>query len=151
MSLILDHIDGDNKNDELSNLRWVCPNCNMQLPTTNRRKSVFDESRIRRCVDCGIKINYKSTIRCSNCEKKRRLENTSHIPLTRDDLKKYIRTTPFIQIGKIFNVSDNAVRKWCKKRNFRIILRKSARFVSRETIIFCHRAGQRGSVNRRCR
>ena len=115
MSLVLDHIDGDNKNDELSNLRWVCPNCNIQLPTTSRRKQVFDESRISRCIDCGIKINCKSTTRCSNCEKKRRLENTSHIPLTRDDLKKYIRALPFVKIGEKFNVSDNAVRKWCKK------------------------------------
>jgi len=24
-----------------------------------------------------------------------------------------IRTTPFLQIGKKYNVSDNAVRKWC--------------------------------------
>ena len=40
MTLILDHIDGDNTNDELSNLRWVCPNCNIQLPTTNRRKNI---------------------------------------------------------------------------------------------------------------
>jgi hypothetical protein len=26
-----------------------------------------------------------------------------------------IRTTPFTQIGKQFNVSDNAIRKWCDK------------------------------------
>ena len=33
--LILDHINGHNKDDRLENLRWVCPNCNQQLPTTN--------------------------------------------------------------------------------------------------------------------
>ena len=35
--LILDHINGKNTDDRLENLRWVCPNCNMQLPTTNGR------------------------------------------------------------------------------------------------------------------
>lgn len=35
--LILDHINGHNTDDRLENLRWVCPNCNMQLPTTNGR------------------------------------------------------------------------------------------------------------------
>lgn len=35
--LILDHINGCNTDDRLENLRWVCPNCNMQLPTTNGR------------------------------------------------------------------------------------------------------------------
>ena len=33
--MILDHINGDNKDDRLENLRWVCPNCNYQLDTTN--------------------------------------------------------------------------------------------------------------------
>ena len=35
LTLILDHIDGHNKNNVLSNLRWVCPNCNIQLDTTS--------------------------------------------------------------------------------------------------------------------
>lgn len=37
MTLILDHINGKNKDDRLENLRWVCPNCNSQLPTTGSR------------------------------------------------------------------------------------------------------------------
>ena len=40
LSLTLDHIDGDNTNDVLDNLRWVCPNCDRQLDTfgsKNRR------------------------------------------------------------------------------------------------------------------
>ena len=37
MSLILDHINGHNKDDRLENLRWVCPNCNSQLCTTGAK------------------------------------------------------------------------------------------------------------------
>lgn len=33
LTLTLDHIDGDNRNNVLSNLRWVCPNCDRQLDT----------------------------------------------------------------------------------------------------------------------
>jgi hypothetical protein len=33
ISLILDHIDGDRKNNELGNLRIICPNCNATLDT----------------------------------------------------------------------------------------------------------------------
>lgn len=36
---------------------------------------------------------------------------------SREELKKLIRTKPILQIGKIFNVSDNAIRKWCDKYN----------------------------------
>ena len=39
MTLILDHINGINNDDRLENLRWVCPNCNIQLPTTGRGNS----------------------------------------------------------------------------------------------------------------
>lgn len=36
---------------------------------------------------------------------------------SREELKNLIRTKPILQIGKMFNVSDNAVRKWCDKYN----------------------------------
>jgi len=35
LTLILDHINGVHTDDRLENLRWVCPNCNYQLDTTN--------------------------------------------------------------------------------------------------------------------
>ena len=46
LTLILDHINGHNKDDRLQNLRWVCPNCNYQLPTTNGKniKRLKEES-----------------------------------------------------------------------------------------------------------
>jgi predicted RNA-binding Zn-ribbon protein involved in translation (DUF1610 family) len=38
ISLEIDHIDGDNKNNELSNLRYLCPNCHA-LTETYRGKN----------------------------------------------------------------------------------------------------------------
>lgn len=35
--LVLDHVDGNSENCELSNLRYVCGNCDMQLPTYKNR------------------------------------------------------------------------------------------------------------------
>ena len=37
--------------------------------------------------------------------------------VTREELKNLIRTMPFTKIGEKFNVSDNAIRKWCDKYN----------------------------------
>lgn len=37
--LTLDHINGHNKDDRLENLRWVCPNCDRQLPTFGRKNN----------------------------------------------------------------------------------------------------------------
>jgi uncharacterized protein YjcR len=38
-------------------------------------------------------------------------------PVTREELKQLIRTTPFTKIGEKYNVSDNAIRKWCIQYN----------------------------------
>lgn len=36
-------------------------------------------------------------------------------PISRNDLKQRIRNESYTKIAKDFNVTDNAVRKWCKK------------------------------------
>lgn len=37
--------------------------------------------------------------------------------ISREELKQMIRTMSFLAIGKELGVSDNAIRKWCKKYN----------------------------------
>lgn len=74
------------------------------------RRSSIEE---KRCCDCGAKILYNS-VRCSLCEMKGRQKE---LPVSREELKKLIYNFPFLQVGKKFGVSDNAIRKWCKKYN----------------------------------
>lgn len=78
-----------------------------------------------RCIDCGIIIDDKA-IRCKQCFliKKR---NTIKLKLnnnlysfnfpSRESLKYQIRMLPFTSVAKLYNVTDNAVRKWCKYYN----------------------------------
>lgn len=62
------------------------------------------------CPICGSEKDYDAKI-CRNCY----LDNvSSHIP-QREELLNLITSTSFLKIGKIYGVSDNAVRKWCKK------------------------------------
>lgn len=47
--LELDHIDGNNKNDERDNLRFLCPNCHSQTETwrgRKKRKNEFNKIKI---------------------------------------------------------------------------------------------------------
>ena len=115
LTLILDHINGNNKDDRLENLRWICPNCNQQLDTTNGKNKKHKEHSLNYCVDCGAVISAKS-VRCMSCASKQR--TTPYVPeVTREELKSLIRTLPFTQIGAKFGVSDNTIRKWCIKYN----------------------------------
>ena len=112
LTLILDHINGVNNDDRIENLRWVCPNCNQQLETTNARNPnrIYEQ---KFCIDCGKAIS-KNAVRCADCERIFRKSQPVEV-VSREELKSLIRSTPFTVIGKNFGVSDNAVRKWCIK------------------------------------
>lgn len=64
-----------------------------------------------KCLDCG-KIIHKESIRCKECDAKR--QRRTDWP-SREELKDLIRTTSFEAIGRQFQVTGNAVRKWCDK------------------------------------
>jgi len=50
LSLDLDHIDGNHANNELSNLRYLCPNCHSQTPTY-KSKNKGNGRKARRKAD----------------------------------------------------------------------------------------------------
>ena len=117
LTLILDHINGLNHDDRLENLRWVCPNCNQQLDTTgskNPQRKIIAKKYY--CIDCGIEISNGST-RCVSCFNKSQIIPLSKMCVTREELKDLIRTKSFCEIGRMFNVTDNSIRKWCDKYN----------------------------------
>ena len=62
------------------------------------------------CTICGKPIRKNSTYcgECSHFLQRKIIDRP-----TREYLKELIRTTSFLKIGKIYNVCDNTVRKWC--------------------------------------
>lgn len=72
--------------------------------TTSQRKT-------NQCAGCGKPILNTSEL-CMYCLglSRRRVERPE-----REELKMLIRTLPFTKIAQKFDVSDNAIRKWCDK------------------------------------
>ena len=86
-------------------------------PKKDNVKIIFDKNdsskttKEYKCIRCGAPITkYSSTFYCLKCSAflKRVVERPD-----RETLKKLIRTMPFTEIGKNYNVSDKAVVKWC--------------------------------------
>ena len=69
------------------------------------------------CEDCGKEIT-RGSKRCVACANRLKNQNrvSSNKP-NRETLKKEIRTIPFVQLGKKYNVSNTAVVKWCRSYN----------------------------------
>ena len=65
----------------------------------------------KRCKKCGRSLSSSKFDICQNCfhESRRACKWPS-----KEELKEKIYTKSFLQIGKEYNVSDSAVRKWCK-------------------------------------
>lgn len=179
ITLELDHIDGDHQNNELNNLRFLCPNCHSQTPTfrgkginTGKQKVSDDElieslsqtDNIRQALiqmglsprggnysraaklmakvskqeqarpesnypdlpivkqpkiyycECSkvIRKDSKSCVECSIKNRKTKKPSLQQLVQDLEELKSYV------QVGKKYEVSDNAVRRWVKNYNINL-------------------------------
>lgn len=66
------------------------------------------------CPNCGKEFSLKRKYCSDECAKlaQQKVERPS-----RNELKKMIRESTFVFIGKKYGVSDNTIRKWCKTMN----------------------------------
>lgn len=114
------HKDGNYSHNTEDNLEVLCPNCHS---LTENYKNANEYGRSEReqyyekkkyfCVDCGKEISNKA-VRCEECNKK--FSRITERP-SREELKRLIRTTSFLEIGRMYKVSDNSIRKWCIAEN----------------------------------
>lgn len=110
--MILDHINGINNDNRIENLRLLCPNCNSQQDTFAGRNQ---KEKIKpKCKCCDGNVN-KDAIHgmCAKCygksKSKRKIERPS-----KEVLLSQIKEFGYVGTGKIYGVSDNAIRKWLK-------------------------------------
>jgi hypothetical protein len=86
--------------------------CGWDYIDEEKVKALLDEQekKVHKCELCGKEI-WQSSKHCKLCSSKqmRKLEHPS-----REQLKDLIRKMPFLEIGKLFGVSDKAITKWCK-------------------------------------
>ncbi len=51
---------------------------------------------------------------CRECYLEQNREQRAYMP-SKEELLNLILNNSFLQIGKMYNLSDNAIRKWCRK------------------------------------
>ena len=116
LSLQLDHIDGNRKNNSKENLRILCPNCHSQTHTYAGKRNFnyrvnFETSKKQYSTcECGKKILLSSNL-CVECHG---LQSRKVIRPSKEELEKIIWEIPTAQLKAKFGVSDVAISKWCK-------------------------------------
>lgn len=65
------------------------------------------------CSMCGKSVSKQGNL-CKDCSHS--IAQKVERP-TKEELKDLIRRRPFTQIGALYKVSDNTIRKWCKSYN----------------------------------
>lgn len=103
--LQLHHIDGNHNNNNLNNIKLLCPNCHAQTDNYAGNKL----RKQKRCIDCHqLIIDKKYAKKCEKCR--------NNIP-TKQELEQIIWTDTSTNIAKQYNVTHSTIERWCKKYN----------------------------------
>lgn len=100
ISLQIHHINGVHNDNRLENIMLLCPNCHSQTDTYAGKNSNREKNTTLLKSNSNTDENCKRNIPCKN-----------------DLIISFVELKSFKKVGEKYGVSDNAVRKWCKKFN----------------------------------
>lgn len=123
LSLHLDHINGNNTDNRLENLRLLCPNCHSQTETYCGAKAKKEQHAYKYvCKTCGGPKKYSKSKECKGCQNKNPKVHKPKIKWPAPALVlEMVKDTNFLAVGKKLGVSDNAVRKFLKRNGIDLI------------------------------
>jgi len=141
----INHIDHNKSNNSISNLELVSHSENVE------KSILYYGNKLRpRCKCCGKKLEYTTkSVYCSKCSKKlgkrqKRFNQRKFIHPTKDELWKLIKSMPMTSIGKIYGVTDNAIRKLAKSYDLPFRKRDIERQKENENLLLdSHHIGER--------
>ncbi len=119
--LQIDHEDGDKTNNELSNLRFLCPNCHSQCETSFNRATRKVQYNFL-CFDCQAPVNSKAK-RCKKCAAIARAnrtmpksEPTYIYPPVEEIIRIIQETGSWLAASRIIGIEANTLRKHVRSK-----------------------------------
>lgn len=134
----INHIDHNKENNCIDNLELLTHNENMQKAVLH-----YGNKLKPRCKCCGKVIYTKTfeTVYCLDCMKKRKMnipcytkEHKYKHP-SKNVLWNMIKTMTFVEIGKIYSVTDNSIRKLAKSYGLPYRKRDIERQIEKENLL----------------
>lgn len=88
----LHHVDNNHSNNNLTNLQILCPNCHALITRQYNKKEKIDKRKLR-----SKRLNLRKIVRPSLSV-----------------LLEQVKNLGYCKTGRLYNVSDNTIRKWIK-------------------------------------
>lgn len=133
----LDHIDGNHLNNNLNNLRILCPNCHAQTDTYRGKNIKYEKKESLKeliilpdikpiiqkpttnCLICNITFEIKTGCPNNYCSSECTHKAQQKVEWSKELVIELLTNFKgnLVQASKSVGVSDNGLRKWCKKYN----------------------------------
>ena len=136
LPLELHHINGNHYDNRLENIILLCSNCHAQIhgynqyvvekknKIVNERKSKIVNKRktnsIKKIETCLCPVCKKEFVKKKKTQKYcsqeclHQAQRTNNI--TKEEIIKYFKEKgSFVSVAKMYNITDTALKKWCKK------------------------------------
>ncbi len=109
--LELHHIDGNHDNSFKENLQLLCPNCHTLTDNYRSRKlKIQKPPKLPKVKKITIPKITDPNWRTKDKPDKRKVERP-----TKEQLSDLIQGLPVTRIAKLYEVSDNCIKKWAKR------------------------------------
>lgn len=149
-TLDIDHINGNWRDNRIENLRFLCGRCHGQTKTNTRSKAINPENledfiiqqqakyfqKDKKCKSCDALI-WRSSIYCNSCCSKFKVKTKTEKYPPAEMLKSMVEETSYVEVGRIFGVSGNAIKKYLKIRVQDLPIKQVRAFTEEDKICKC--------------
>jgi len=120
---VVHHIDENKKNNDPSNLMIFATNADHSRFHKGNYKELICIDNVWKCTEnpmlcikCGKKIDRRTkTFECLECIKKENNHRKVKNRPSKEELYKLLKENTFTEVGRMYGVADNTIRKWCKR------------------------------------